>query len=110
MTLMEKYNPGRRPLYMSERMKEAAHLFLPRGKYTRKQAPDHPSSARQSGILVSEYGREKRKNRKSVIFTSERSDLIRKVVTSTKISRLRNQQKAHPWRIHQSVSSNPKRF
>mmetsp|Transcript_2847 Transcript_2847/g.5763 ORF Transcript_2847/g.5763 Transcript_2847/m.5763 type:complete len:366 (+) Transcript_2847:358-1455(+) len=46
MTLMEKHNPGRRPVTMAEGIKEATHSLLQRGPTMRVWALEHPSPIR----------------------------------------------------------------
>ena len=73
----------------------------------RKQKPEHPSSVRDlRNVHYSGSGRKKRKDAKGEMST-ERSPRIMQVLESTKLSRLKGQQKHNPWRQHQSMAYAP---
>ena len=68
ITLMEKYNPGRRPVSMSEGVEEATHAFLQKGSNMQRQAAEHPSPIRDmNNVHESRCGRRKRKDAKGVV-------------------------------------------
>ena len=102
MALIERCNPRMRFLSLSEGIKKAAHMFLQHGQERRKQAPEYlPPVKDLRNIHDSGYGWKKRKYGKGIVCT----DRSAHNVVSTKLSRLRSQQKAHPWCKHRSISS-----
>ena len=105
MALMEKHNPGRKCLSLLEEIKEAAHSLLQHGPVRRKQAPEHPSPPRDlMNVHDSGCGRKKRKDTKGAV-SAERLPPIMQVLESTKLPKLKSQQKHNPLRQHQSLSA-----
>ena len=99
MALMKKHNPGRRCLQMSEGITESAHAFLQRGASMRQRTAEHPSPVRNmNNAHDTGRGRKNRADAKGVVCVGRTTSKV-----STKMSTLRNQQKANPWRTHQSV-------
>ena len=71
----------------------------------RKQRPEHPSAVRcMKNVHDTGYGRKKRADAKGFVAVGRTA-----VKASTKLSTLRNQQKANPWRTHQSVAHTTRR-
>ena len=103
LSLMEKHNPGRRPVTMAEGIKEATHALLQRGSKMRTRAPEHPSPVRDlRNVHDTGCGKRKRSDAKGVTTRSKaRAPPVEDV--SSMLYKLRNQQKKHPWRKHQSV-------
>ena len=63
MALMEKYNAGRKPLSLSEAIKESVYVFLQMGESIPKQVLDHLSAASDlRNVHKIGYGRKKRKD------------------------------------------------
>ena len=88
---MKEHYPGKRCLQMSEGIREAAHAFLQQGDSMRKQRPEHPSAVRcMKNVHDTGYGRKKRADAKGFVAVGRTA-----VKGSTKMSTLRNQQKAN---------------
>ena len=67
LALMEKHNPGRRPVTMAHRIKEATHALLQRGIKMRTRAPEHPSPVRDlKNVHDTGCGKRKRLDAKGV--------------------------------------------
>ena len=103
MALMEKHNPGQRPISMTEGIKEATYGLLQRGSKMRTQAPDHPSPVRDMrNVHDTGCGKRKRLDAKGVT-TRSKARAAPVEYVSSKLYKLRNQQKKHPLRKHQPV-------
>ena len=95
LPLIEKHNPGRRPVTISEGIKEATRALLQRGNNMRTQAPDHPSPVRDTtSVCDTGCGKRKRLDPKGIITTTPKAVPVESV--STKAYKLRNQQKKTP--------------
>ena len=71
----------------------------------RQRAAEHPSPVKcMRNVHDTGYGKKKRSDAKGIVCVGR---TIAKV--STKLSTLRNQQKANPWRTHMSVAHTTKR-
>ena len=103
LSLMEKHNPGRRLVKMTEGIKEATHALIQRGSKMWTRAPDHPSPVRVlRNVHDTGCGKRKKSDAKRVTIRSmARAPLVE--VVSSMLYKLRNQQNKHPWRKHQSV-------
>ena len=82
---------------MTEGIKEATHALLQRGEKIRRRAQDHPSPVRDMACVYDTgCGKRKRSNTKGVTTTATGSLPVE--LLSTKLYKLKNQQKANPWR------------
>ena len=88
---------------MAEGIKDTTHAFLQRGSKMRKRAPSHPSPVRDmTSVYDTGCGKRKRFDAKGITTMSmTRAPPVE--VVSSKLYKLKNQQKANTWRIHQSV-------
>ena len=107
--LMENHNPGRQPLSIGEAIKESTFAFLQSGESMRKQVPEHLSAVRElRSIHDSGYRRKKWKDATDVVSSLMERERHNET-TTTRLYRLRNQQKASTWRRHQSITSSTKK-
>jgi len=99
MRLMTLHHERKRCLIMSEGIRESAHAFLQRGDSMKQRTAEHPSPLRcMRNVHDTGYGKKKRTDAKGYVSVGRTA-----VKGSSKKSVLRNQQKANPWRTHQSV-------
>ena len=102
LSLMEKYNPGRRPTTMVEGIKKAARAFLQRGSKVRMQAPSHPSQVRDmTSVYDTGCRKRERSDAKGLTTTTPRAAPLEDV--SSERYKLRNQQKKNASKRYQSV-------
>ena len=100
--MMEKHNPGRRPVMMAEGIKEAIHALLQRGSTMRTNALEHPLPVRDlRNVHDIGCGKRKRSDAKGITTTTPKAPPVEDV--SSILHKLWNQQNKTPWRKHQSV-------
>ena len=93
LALMEKHNPGRRLVTITEGMKEATYALLQRGSKMRTQAPGHPSPVRDMTIIYdTRCGKRKRLDTKGVTTRLRRARTVPVEDISSKLYKLRNKQ------------------
>ena len=104
---MAEHNPGRRPVSLVESIKESTHFLLQRRGKTRTRAPDHPSQVREMKSFYNTGCVKRKRSGDTNGVATPTPKAPPAAPPSTKLYRLKNQQKANAWRSHQSITKRP---